>query len=160
MIKTIKFLFFACFLAALSGCKGDYTDVSNDSKYKMFNSVIGKEFRTKVPMYVIKVDPETDYVSTYTRGEVGIPGIEDVKDFPYHSGGEVVHGILPVGSTYRVTKSIQRNSSTMGGVDWRAVITSSGPFQGWTIRTINVVSPEVFGPNFTYENVEETESRK
>ena len=160
MIKKVGFLIFAGLLTALAGCKGDYTDVSNDPSYKKFNSVIGKEFRTKVPMYIVKVDSETDYYSTYTRREIGIPGLENVNKFPYESGGEVVYGILPVGTTYRVTKAVQRNSSTMGGVDWRAVITSSGPFQGWTIRTDNVVDPAVFGPDFKYEKVEEAGTAK
>jgi len=160
MIKKIGVLFVVGAVTILSGCQGQFTDVSNDTNYRQYNSLIGKECRTKVPTYLVRVDPGEPDILTRTEKEIGIPDIGKVTQFPYNYGPEEVYGILPPGSTYRITKAIRRNSSTMGGVDWRAVITSSGPFQGWTIRTINVVSPEVFGPNFTYENVEETESRK
>ena len=111
-------------------------------------------------MYVFKLASTETEMDISNSRDIGIPGIEKVTKFPYKSGPQEVYGILPAGSTYRVTKAIRDNSSTMGGVDWRAVITSSGPFQGWAIRTNDVVMPEAVSRGVKYENVEESGTGK
>jgi hypothetical protein len=131
---------FAALLALVLGaCKGHYTDVSQDPQFAAY---LGKTYRTKVDMVVLRLSDRIKELDLEVAGD-NLPSLQEIAGkFPYKHGPITIYGVVPAGSAYEVTRAIRSESSTMGHIFFAVKITSAGPFQGQEVRT----NPFTTGP--------------
>lgn len=142
-------------LASLFGCTAvidKVTDVSQEAGYR---DIIGKEFRVLQEKIIFKTRKTDKEIHLDEPGKTMLPRKEEIPEtlpFDYH--GVYVLGILPMGSTFRVEKVIYRQSVEQSYVRYKAIITSSGPFQGievdptWLAETVTYPNVPKFDPKY------------
>lgn len=101
------------------------TDVSQEPGYK---EMLGREFQTNLDVVVFKENRSQKGLYLGLPGSPGIPS-DLPKSFPYDDGGIYIVGVLPAGSTFKITKTIRSESFEMASIHFIAIVSSSGQFQ-------------------------------
>lgn len=116
---------------SMMGCTTIRKDVTNDPKYK---SIIERTYQTKDDFVVFKHDQRRDKFKVGIFNDQGLPSRDEIKAiFPYQYESNVIYGILPKGSRFKVIKVTYMNNFETTQIYYSAEILSDGPFKGKTI---------------------------
>jgi hypothetical protein len=127
-MKISRLLTILGFFALPIGCISKTTDVSTDPIYK---GMIGNEFITKMDTVAFSFPESKGSINLDVFGTTGLPNQKDLPaTFPFEYYDRQIHGVLPQGSTFRIVKVSRWKTFEDSGIDYMAVITSKGPFQG------------------------------
>ena len=108
------------------------TDVSNDPAY---SSVVGKDYRTKGDFILYRFKKNDPEIQLEEPGVTHVPELKEVagKKFPFDYEGNLILGVLPAGSQFKVTKVMLVQGPPMNYAYFEAVITVGKSFEGWKI---------------------------
>lgn len=140
------------FFALTIGCMSKTEDVSTDPIYK---EMIGNTFVTKTDTVAFVFSKTKDRIDLDVFGTTGLPNQKDIPTtFPYDYYGRQILGVLSSGNTFRIVKVTRWETFEDSGIDYTAVITSSGPFQGkemvvtWLAEMTYYPNVPKFNPNY------------
>lgn len=137
---------------AFFGCKS-VTDLENDPAFKL---LIGKSYRTKKDLVVIKFNDNQKKFILAIPGTQDVPAIDKMpKEFPFDYYNQRTYGILPAGSTLKVAHLERVATIEFAFVDVYANVVSSGAFKDYVLDVKDVTDQTKKPPTFDKEYVEE-----
>lgn len=132
------------FFALSIGCMSKTTDVSTDPIYK---GMVGNEFITKTDTVAFSFSESKGHIHLDVFGTTGLPNQKDLPPrLPFEYYDRQILGVLPQGSTFRIVKVTRWKTFEDSGIDYMAVITSDGPFQGKEME-VTWLAEMTFYPN-------------
>jgi|GEM_PF-1038625 len=156
-MRKIRAIFVVFAFFPLMACKTT-TNLNTDPHYAGF---VGKDFKTKIDLAVVKNDDDKKIYHLYFLGKNGVPEVEKMKSFPFNDYDRTIYGILPKGSILKIKKIQRVRSIEWNMVDYFAVVESTGSFNGNVVDMTfltDMMFSEVSKPNPKY--VEEISSPK
>jgi hypothetical protein len=143
----------AASVGLLVGCGRVNEDLSNDPTYA---PMIGREFRTKIETVVFSFGDQKKKLLIDKIGR-DFPSREKIKPpFPIKYQGDIIWGILPEGSQFKIIQVRQEGSTGMNFTRYLAEITkSSEPEWMGKIVYVDPLATVEMLPNFKPEYVEE-----
>lgn len=149
-----KRLAFFLALALLAGC----TRSTNLNTHPDYAGFVGKEYKTKVDLAVVKSSESKSKYIFYAPGQGGLPKkFDEMKSFPFQHESRTIYGILPKGSVLKVVKIQRTRSIEWNMVDYYVTVESLGPFQGQLILALMLTDSDAQPvPKLSAKYMEET----